>query len=189
MNNKITNQQKKSFLKWLTKNYRFKVRESLWILDYLYNHDTMLAKSRFVEGVDQTPRGIYMSVSDQEQVDFVLYKNGHSYENPMKAFHEVRLNWSSTLYLEIDFEKSWQSEEYLAVLEDNPYAPWNEQITKESIAEMKKSLRYESLVQQKDSLLKELDQALESGDQKEFNQLSSEVQKLNQLINNLIEKD
>ena len=98
MNEAISIQKKKRFLKWLTRNHKFAVRESLWILDYLYNHERMLEKSHFVEKVKQTPRGIYLSVTGVDQRSFVFYKNGHSFEDPVQAFHEVRLNWSSHLY-------------------------------------------------------------------------------------------
>ena len=62
MHSKVTNTDKKHFLKWFTQNYELKRRESLWILDYLYSHDIMLEKTHFVQNVDQTSRGIYMTV-------------------------------------------------------------------------------------------------------------------------------
>lgn len=183
VNEKANNQEKKIFLKWLTNNYQFEVREALWILDFLYNHQTILKKSHFVEKVEQTPRGIYISVSDLDKVDFVLYKNGHSYNNPMKAFHEVRLNWSSDLYLEIDFENAWQSKEYLAVLEDNPYAPWNEAITDELIIEMKNALKVESYIQAKKRLVRKIDEALAVEDQENFIELSRKFEQLEEEMN------
>ena len=189
MKSEVNIQKKKTFLKWLTKNNKFAVRESLWILDYLYTHENMLEKSLFVENVEQTPRGIYMSVAGIDRADFVFYKNGQSYDDPVQAFHEVRLNWSSPLYLEIVFENAWQSKEYLAVLEDNPYAPWNDQISKESIMKMEQALAYESLRNMKEKIIKQINQALIDEDKKEFKQLTFELEKLNQSIMDHISDD
>ena len=189
MKEKISIQEKKYFLKWLTKNHTFPVRESLWILDYLYNHERMLEKSHFVEKVDQTPRGIYLSVAEVDKEDFVFYKNGHSFDDPIQAFHEVRLNWSSHLYLEIEFSNAWQTREYLAVLEDNPYASWNEQVSDEQIYKMEQALKYESLARAKINLLNQINESLLSKDKEQFNQLSKEFDKINQSLQKLISDD
>lgn len=176
MDETISNAKKKDFLKWFTKNYRLTTRESLWILDFLHGHKTMLEKTHFVEYVDRTPRGIYMSASGIERGEFQFYKNGHVYEDPIKAFHEVRLNWSSDLYIEVEFEDAWQSPEYLAVLEDNPYAPWNEQISDALIEEMDLALIYTSLELGRDSILGEIDLHLKTGDKENFERLTKELE-------------
>lgn len=186
MKEEISTQEKKVFLKWLTKNHTFPVRESLWILDYLYNHENMLEKSHFVEKVEQTPRGIYLSADEIDHEDFIFYKNGQSYEDPVQAFHEVRLNWSSHLYLEIGFKNAWQSKEYLAVLEDNPYASWNQEVSDDQIVKMAQALNYESLSKAKENLLNQINESLVTKDKKQFNQLSAEFDKVNQSLQELI---
>lgn len=189
MPEEITVEKKKSYLKWLTRNYQFKVRESLWILDYLYNHQSMLGKTHFVEKVEETPRGIYLSDRTSPEKDFVFYKKGHSFEDPVQAFHEIRLNWSSDLYLEIDFKEAWQSKEYLSVLEDNPYAPWNEDLSKDLFYEMKEALRYETMLQNEKKLIEKIDEALRLEDKSQFDQLSKQLHALKQLKNEFILKD
>ncbi|MDN6195619.1 MAG: YpiB family protein [Atopostipes suicloacalis] len=186
MKEEISIEKKQSFLKWLTNNYQFKVRESLWILDYLYNHETMLGKSHFVEKVDQTPRGIYLSDIRMDQKDFIFYKKGHSFEDPVQAFHEIRLNWSSHLYLEIDFKGAWQAKEYLAVLEDNPYAPWNDDISEELVREMAETLRYETMIQNEKKILIAIDETLKFENKFEFIKLSKELKSLKKKINEFI---
>lgn len=176
MDKMISNAKKKDFLKWFTKNYKLTTRESLWILDFLYGQSRMLEKTHFVESVDQAPRGIYMSAQGIVGGEFKFYKNGHVYEDPIKAFHEVRLNWSSDLYIEIAFEDAWQSPEYLAVLEDNPYAPWNTQLSEELIEEMDLALVYASLEAGRESLLDEIDLLLKSGDKENFKRLTKDLE-------------
>lgn len=189
MEQAVTIQQKKSFLKWLTNNHKFRVRESLWILDYLYNHESMLGKTHFVEEVEQTPRGIYMSVAGVDEADFVFYKNGRSYNDPVQAFHEVRLNWSSELFLEIAFTDAWQSTEYLTVLEDNPHAPWNQAVSADLVNEMKQALQYETLRQAKEDVLQQIDEALQVGDREQFNELSAQFDRIEKLMNECISND
>lgn len=186
MSASVTNQKKKRFLKWFTTNFTLKRRESLWILDYLFNHDIMLEKTHFVEQVEKAPRGIYMSVRDNHKPAFRFYKNGHTFKDAMQAFHEIRLNWSSPLYIEIDFENAWESPEYLAVLEDNPNAKWNDNIPTELIEQMDDALIYETLLMARAELLDEIDDSLVKGQEEKFVDLTERLIKIDEKINRTI---
>lgn len=186
MSSSIPNSDKKRFLKWFTKNYVLKRRESLWILDYLYNHDIMLDKTHFVEEVEKTPRGIYMTVKDNQKPAFRFYKNGHTFKDAMQAFHEVRLNWSSPLYIEIDFEDAWHSPEYLLVLEDNPYASWNDTIPEELVETVDDALTYETLLYARQQLLDKIDSVLLEGHEEEFEDLTNELLEIDRQISDTI---
>lgn len=166
---------KKHFLKWITTNFVMKRREALWILDYLFNHNLMLEKTHFVEDVKKTPRGIYMSVVGNDKPDFRFYKNGHAFEDGMQAFHEVRLNWSSPLYIEIDFDDAWQYTEYLTILEDNPYASWNDSISEELMNRVDVALTFETLSLAKVQLMKDIDEALQNNDEEAFLTLTNDL--------------
>lgn len=182
MNSSVSNSEKKHFLKWVTSNFVMKRRESLWILEYLFSHNLMLEKTHFVEDVSKTPRGIYMSVVGNEKPDFRFYKNGHTFEDGMQAFHEVRLNWSSPLYIEIDFDDAWQYPEYLTILEDNPYASWNDSISDELSESVDDALLYETLVFAREQLLKEIDVALLDGDKEGFITLTNNLTEIDHQI-------
>lgn len=182
----ISNAKKKDFLKWFTKNYKLTTRESLWILDFLHGHSRLLEKTHFVENVDQAPRGIYMSAEGTNRGEFQFYKNGHVYQDPIKAFHEVRLNWSSDLYIEVDFEDAWQSPEYLAILEDNPHAPWNDRVSEEVIEEMELALVYTSLEAGRESILDEIDVLLKYGDKENFEQLTKDLEAIESRMDEMI---
>ncbi len=184
----ITNEKKKVFLKWLTSNYQLQRRESLWILDHLYSHDNILGKSHFVEEVKHTPRGIYMSVKGTGKPSFRFYKNGQVFKDPMQAFHEVRLNWSSDLYIEINFDEAWQTPEYLEVLEDNPYARWNDQVSDELREEMDKALQYESLISIRQELYDKIDQLLIKGEESGFQSLSQELEEIEKQLEEFYEE-
>jgi len=178
----VTNGQKKHFLKWFIKNYQLKRRESLWILDYLYNHDIMLERTHFVEATEYTLRGIYMTVKGNQKPSFRFYKNGHTFRDAMQAFHEIRLNWSSHLYIEIDFEEAWQTPEYLMVLEDNPNARWNDCIPNELSEKIAEALEYETLLYARQQLLNEIDTILLDGQKDEFSELTDDLLKIDREI-------
>lgn len=182
MNSSVSNSEKKHFLKWVTSNFVMKRRESLWILEYLFSHNLMLEKTHFVEDVSKTPRGIYMSVVGNEKPDFRFYKNGHTFEDGMQAFHEVRLNWSSPLYIEIDFDDAWQYPEYLTILEDNPYASWNDSISKALSNSVDNALTYETLVFAREQLLKDIDKALVDRDKESFAILTNDLSEVDYQI-------
>lgn len=165
-----------------------KRRESLWILDYLYNHDIMLERTHFVEQVEKTPRGIYMTVKGNQKPSFRFYKNGHTFKDAMQAFHEIRLNWSSQLYIEIDFEAAWQSPEYLMVLEDNPNARWNDTIPEEVIDTMDDALDYETLLYARQQLLEEIDMILLDGHEAQFSDLTTDLKEIDRQIKQTILK-
>lgn|SRR5699024_2390440 len=186
MNTSITNEKKKHFLKWFTKNYTLKRRESLWILDYLFNHDIMLEKTHFVEHVEKAPRGIYMSAKNNHEPTFRFYKNGHTFKDAMQAFHEIRLNWSSQLYIEIDFEGAWQSPEYLAILEDNPYSRWNDNIPQDLIEQIDEALTYETLMIARQELLDEIDESLIHGQEETFADLTKTLKEIERKIDQTI---
>ncbi len=190
MSESVSNAKKKHFLKWFTKNFELKRRESLWILDYLFNHDIMLEKTHFVEQAKKAPRGIYMSVTGSDNPAFHFYKNGHTFEDAMQGFHDIRLNWSSQLYIEIDFQDAWIYPEYLAVLEDNPYAKWNDSVSTELEKTMDDALTYETLNIAREDILDKIDASLLNGEEESFNALTSELieieHKIDQvLMNNL----
>lgn len=182
----VTNEKKKQFLKWFTRNYHLKRRESLWILDYLFNHDIMIEKTHFVEQVDKAPRGIYMSVKDDHKPAFRFYKNGHTFKDAMQAFHEIRLNWSSQLYIELDFENAWQSPEYLSVLEDNPYARWNDNIPEELVEQVDDALTYETLLIARRELLSEIDETLTEREEEKFTKLTNALKEIDRKIDQTI---
>lgn len=46
-----TLEEKKNFISWFIQNYQLKRRESLWILNYLLNHEILLKNIHLIEEV------------------------------------------------------------------------------------------------------------------------------------------
>jgi uncharacterized protein YpiB (UPF0302 family) len=146
----------------------------------------MLEKTHFVENVDKSPRGIYMSVKGNQKPSFRFYKKGHTFKDAMQAFHEIRLNWSSELFVELDFEDAWHYPEYLAVLEDNPHATWNDTIPKKLADTVNDALDYETLLLAREELLSAIDDTLIDGDQHDFNELTQKLREIDLQIDETI---
>lgn len=184
MNIQISLEAKKKFLGWFLDRYQLKRRESMWILNYLLNHDIVLNKVHFVEAVDKTPRGMMMSTTETNNEAFLFYKNGTVFSDPEQAFHEVRLNWQEEMYIELVFLNPWKSAEYLTILEDNPYYKWNETISMQLIEEVELALETLSLTERKQHTLHQIDLSLEKEDRERFIQLSKQLKEIEEDLKN-----
>ena len=94
---------KKKFISWFISNHSLKRRESLWILNYLLNHELLLKQIHFVEHVESTPKGMLFSTIKPAQESFLFFKEGTSFDNPEVAFHDMRLHWKEDCFVELDF--------------------------------------------------------------------------------------
>ncbi|MGY3777591.1 ReoY family proteolytic degradation factor [Isobaculum melis] len=175
---KVSLEDKKMFLSWFLENYQLKRREAMWILTYLLNHDTMMKKVHFVEHAEKTPRGMMLSTVETEIDPFLFYKEGLVLSNPEQAFHEVRSNWKDELYLELVFDNQLMTPEYIAVLEDNPFYRWNDQVDEQLSIEVDQLLEKVSLVNRKKQILQEIDVALEKNNKQLFRSLVKELNEL-----------
>jgi len=63
-------EDKQQFLKWFLKTYQLKRRESVWILEYLMDHELVLDKTSFVQWVDKTPRGMMITAAGMRDPAF-----------------------------------------------------------------------------------------------------------------------
>ncbi|AVQ99225.1 ReoY family proteolytic degradation factor [Oceanobacillus sp. M65] len=178
MQTPISIQDKKGFLQWFLNHYQLKKRESVWILNYLVNHDEILANVHFVREAKFCPRGIIMTSHCSEETPFRFYKNQLVTTDAEKSFHDIRLNHNEPLYLQLNFKKSYQNAAYVAVLEENPYIP-DEYFITEKDQQIAEDLLERSIYTFKRSYLtQEIDLALDKMDQQRFLDLSNELKKL-----------
>ena len=178
MQTPISVQDKKSFIQWFLNHYQLKKRESVWILNYLVNHDELLKHVHFVRDAKFCPRGIIMTSHCSKEVPFRFYKNQLVTTDAEKSFHDIRLNQNEDLYLQLNFKDANKNSLYVAVLEENPYIPDEYFITKKD-QDMAKRLLDKSLYDfKKSSITKKIDQALDTADQEEFMKLSEQLKLL-----------
>ncbi|WP_121641455.1 ReoY family proteolytic degradation factor [Virgibacillus sp. Bac330] len=178
MHTPVSVEDKKSFIRWFLNHYQLKKRESVWILNYLMNHDEILHHLHFVREAKFCPRGIIMTSQCSSETAFRFYKNQLVTTDAEKSFHDIRLNKTEALYLQLNFKRSYRSALYIAVLEENPFIPNDYFITaqdKEVAQQLLDQSRYEF---QKSFLNEQIDQALDSMNEEAFLKLTKELQML-----------
>lgn len=174
----ISVKDKKSFIQWFLNHYQLKKRESVWILNYLANHQEILANVHFVRDVKFCPRGLIITSQCSNQVPFRFYKNHLVTTDAEKSFHDVRLNQHEPLYIQLNFRKANQNASYVAVLEDNPFIPDEYFITKKDQDRAQKLLDKTLYEFQKKSLQRKIDQSLDEKDKQKFTHLVELLEKL-----------
>lgn len=169
---------KKSFIRWFLNNYQLKKRESVWILNYLLNHDDILSNVHFVRDVKFCPRGIIMTSYCSKAVPFRFNKNHIVTTDPDKSFHDIRLNTTEPLYIQLNFKNANQNPIYAGVLEDNPYVPEEFGIT-ETDRVLAERILNQTLYEYKISkIMQAIDKALDAKNHQEFLRLTDELNQL-----------
>ena len=173
-----TLEEKKNFISWFIQNYQLKRRESLWILNYLLNHEILLKNIHLIEEVHTTNRGMGFAVVGNPKDAFMYYKDGQTFEDPEQAFHDLRLNWKEDFYLELFFDQSYQVLSFFGVLEDNPYIQDSEIFDKDLEEIVEKSLEKLAVKDRIHYLKKQIDIALIQYDETSFRKFTKELKEL-----------
>lgn len=171
-------EEKKKFITWFIQNYQLKRRESLWILNYLLNHEVLLKNIHFVENIESTNRGMGLASLESPKEAFVYYKDGKLFDDPEQAFHDLRLNWKEDFYLELFFQKSYQSLSAFGVLEDNPFEKDEISFDPELEERVDESLNRLALRERKQHLLQLIDSALVDKDEAKFKAYTEELKEI-----------
>ncbi|ALS00612.1 hypothetical protein ATZ33_04260 [Enterococcus silesiacus] len=170
--------EKKEFLVWLVNNISFSQREVLWILNYLINHEAILNNVHFIEQADKAIRGLKVTSKEIEDDPIRLFLSGKEFTDTDQIFHEIRMNWKEALYVECIFDGSWQNSQYLSILEDNPYARWNEQVSEDVIESINEFFAHEEKQAKLNLLYGQIDLALEDNNYEAFLELTDELNRL-----------
>lgn len=181
MSTSISIQDKKVFINWFLDNYQLKKREGVWILNYLINHESLLSNVHFIREARFCPRGMIISAKCSDEVAFRFYKDHIVTTDAEKSFHDLRLNRHEPIYIQLAFKNAYQSAEYSAVLEDNPFLPDDFFITKREKQLAKEFLNYSLFEYEKKQLMEKIDDALDQNDDSKFMYYTD---KLNELKSN-----
>lgn len=179
---KASLEDKKSFLTWFIQNNQLKRRESLWILNYLLNHEQLLKNVHFIEEVSLTNRGMGLATIESEQDPFAYYKDGRKFEDPEQAFHDLRLNWQETFYLELYFDNAYQVLSAYGILEQNPNIEEGSDMSFELGEKVESSLNRLAWKERKRQLLLLIDQALSDQNEEKFQSFTDELRKIDEKI-------
>ncbi|WKA53356.1 ReoY family proteolytic degradation factor [Planococcus shixiaomingii] len=170
--------EKKQFVRWFLQSYKMKRRECIWILNYMLSNEDLLEKTHFVEEAHYCPRAMVMSSTESTEIPFRFYKGNLMTADAEKSFHDLRLNPEDELYVQLNFPNRPPSPLYLSVLEENPYMPKNASFNDQDRLVAEKMLEESMSVFQEESLLKQIDEALDSNDRERFFELSELLQSI-----------
>ncbi|WP_332693300.1 ReoY family proteolytic degradation factor [Halalkalibacter lacteus] len=180
MGNIIPVVDKKEFLKNFLQQFELKRRECAWLLNYLMSDNELMERVHFVEQAAHTPKALIISAKGVDSIPFSFHKEKHITTDAEKAFHDIRLNQTEDIYIELHFSGQRQYPPYLVVLEENPHVPENIELTvafqKESEIVLDRSLRSFK----KERLLNEIDIALDEQNKELFNELVEQLQRLDE---------
>lgn len=175
---KVSIQEKRFFIQWFLKHYQLKNHECSWILKYLITDDILLNNIHFVREAHYCPRAIIMTSCCSNDISFRFHKKHVITKDVDKSFHDLRLHKHQSMYMQINFYQSHQHPNYLAVLEENPYAPKDTLARKQDRVIAQRLLEY-SLYKYKQKLFKKrIDRALDENNQEEFYKLVNQLQTL-----------
>ncbi|MDC3413043.1 ReoY family proteolytic degradation factor [Aquibacillus sp. 3ASR75-11] len=178
MNTPVSIRDKKEFIRWFLSHYQLKRRESVWILNYLINHDSLLEKVHFIREARFCPRGIIISTHCSDDPPFRFYKNNIVTTDAEKSFHDIRLNKEDPIYIQLNFKDAQQCASYVAVLEDNPFLPDDFFITDADQRLAKRLLDYSLFHYQKEKIQEKINHALDNREKVHFKQLSIQLKEL-----------
>jgi uncharacterized protein YpiB (UPF0302 family) len=116
----VTKEEKELFIKWLLGNKQMKKRECVWLLNFMAR-DFNLDKLHFVEKAEYCPKAIVMHTQCIDGVPFRLYKDGVLTTDVEKAFHDIRLNPTEDVYLEVNYRDKHRCPHWSGVWENNPH--------------------------------------------------------------------
>ena len=173
----INLEDKRAFITWLVETITLKEKEAYWILNYLLNHDALLNRVVFVEQADKTPRGLVIADTKASQDGLVLFKETHPFTDAQQIFHEIRMNYKDTLYIEICFENREFNQLYQTVIEDNPFLSAFDLISTEMFHRIEEDFKQKQSEKEVEYLLTKINDAIDSNNQQEFIYWSNEYQK------------
>lgn len=173
---------KKQFVRWFLQSYKMKRRECIWILNYMLSNDELLEKTHFVEDAHYCPRAMVMSSTESKELPFRFYKGNLMTADAEKSFHDLRLNPEQDLYLQLNFPNRPPSPLYLSVLEENPYLPPDETVSAQDQLLAEELLKESLTAFQEETILGQIDEALDANDKERFFELSALLHKIKTIM-------
>lgn len=175
----ISLEEKKRFLRWFLNNHNLKRWEGRWILNYLLGEDRALSNVKFTHHAEYCPRGLYLSCKEEKGSPLMFYKGKITTIDGDKPFHDIRMNFSETIYLELDYDNNEQCSNLALVEEENPFLPEDYYVNSKEKDLAGEWLDGQLLRKQKELLLGRIDEALDKKDEVLFELLTERYRELN----------
>lgn len=174
---KISTRDKQDYLKWFLSEYQFSSRENKWILEMLLKQPEVLEQVNFVKSIKNCPRSISISTLCSDQTEFVFTKKKLVTIDQHKAYHDLRLNTKTPIYVKLNYKGQEKCPKYGFITIDNPFEENNylrgkdKYVANENLEEIAQNRTIE--------LLKgKINQALDEKNKQEFYYFSNKLHKL-----------
>lgn len=178
MQTPISVDEKKDFVRWFLNHFQLKKRESVWILNYLMNHESLLSSVHFVQEVKFCPRGMEISAQGVSDHPFRFYKGQVMTNDAEKSFHDLRMNQGEPVYIQMNFENVQQCSKYALVLEENPYLPKDYYLNDRDKNDADRLLKISLLQHRRKQIEDQIDESLINGERTVFVELCGRLQKV-----------
>ncbi|WP_312087071.1 ReoY family proteolytic degradation factor [Exiguobacterium sp.] len=166
-------ERKQRFLRRILTYYTLKRREAKWIIDYWLRNEAKLEQVHFVQNATFAPKAIIMTTYGFDAEPFLFKKGDVPTIDPEKAYHDIRLT-SEDIYIELNFQGMMMDDEYLSLLEENPFRP--EVAVEPRLAD--EATHFIAVTvnrQEEERLVRLIDEALDARDQHRFHSLSEQL--------------
>lgn len=171
MSTEISLEEKEAFILWVLVNCDFENRDPVRVLGFLLDsYSDILENVCFVDDLDDvkdwTARTIEISTSEMGGVPFSFCSGLIMTSDSDEAIYSMGSNSKKKVYIQINFPDKYDSREYLDVLGD-----------KVSVISKKTDELIEEILSNssRQILLDEIDEALDSGDEEKFMELSKRL--------------
>lgn len=125
MEYEVSVKAKNEFISYFLKMHQLKLREGVWLLNFLKGNNSILKRVHFIdEKPEYCPVSILLTERNKKGPGFRFFTKGKVSGDPEKAFDFIRKSDEGTeVYLCIDFKDSNGNLNWISVLEDNPFIP------------------------------------------------------------------
>lgn len=169
MTTPISSQAKREFIRYFFKRYQMKMREAIWILEYLMNREDLIENIHFVRQASHCPKGLLIAAKCSNVVGIRYIEDRSTFINAEKILGQLRrLEKGDSLYIELAFADSHCNPRYAAILEENPFSPGPgpdvEKFVARFLEELTRKIQQEKWEQ-------EMNDALDARDEDLFHQL------------------
>jgi len=162
---------KKRFLRWFIMHQLDDDNDVTWFLDDLSVDEQALNRIRFVDNIDESPKGMIISTFPEDE-PFIFFKGSIKTDNVYTAYHELQLHDNEPFYVQIKFPSVEHNRLYQLLLrEERSFEKRNKAIATHLLNHL--------LHKEKEALLaQKIDWALDTKNEEMFQYYADELKKL-----------
>lgn len=170
--------EKKDFIRWFLHHYELQQKEAAFLLTYLLYNDPLLRNVHFVEQVPKTNRSVIISATGVDQPGFLFTKNKRVGRDVESAYFDMKTFPSEAVYMGLYYKDRTACPRFAAVMEGIPLRK-QDAMQDQLLGVFAEMVLDRALLDYRiTQIRKEIDEALATYDQKRFQKLVTQLEKL-----------